>query len=189
MHLKHSEYVRQTVRVCKIRTYLQTATDFAAPPPVAGVSIGSFRAGGLPPGIPTPSELPYHRGLRLRLSPGSRPRVAPQAIRTVGVRLESNGRVNVSSARLDRVDLDGSALPCRLAAGTRDLRYRYSPPIPVCYSHRRTRVPPNGSRATAPARPSPEASRWLRCSLRRRPATPLVTRPSPHRPRRVLCAF
>src|SRR5579863_5236530 len=56
------------------------------------------------------------------------------------------------------------------AAGTQAVRYRCSPPNPVCYSHRRTRVPPNGSRATAPARPSPEASRLLRWCLRRQPA-------------------
>jgi hypothetical protein len=77
----------------------------------------------------------------------------------------------------------------RCAAGTRAIRYRCSPPNPVCYSHRRTRVPPNGSRATAPARPSPEVSRLLRCRLRRQPAASLATRPSPDSPRRFLCAF
>lgn len=71
-----------------------------------------------------------------------------------------------------------SSLP-GCAAGTRSSQYRCSPANPVCYSHRRTRVPPNGSRATAPARPSPEVSRLLRCRLRRQPAASLATRPSP----------
>jgi hypothetical protein len=75
------------------------------------------------------------------------------------------------------------------AAGTRASQYHCSPPNPVCYSHRRTRVPPNGSRATAPARPNPGASRLLRCFLRRQPAPSLATRPSPNSPRRFLCVF
>ena len=58
-------------------------------------------------------------------------------------------------------------------------QYRCAAPNPVCYSRPRTRVPPNGFRATAPARPSPEASRLLRWCLRRRPATSLALRPSP----------
>jgi hypothetical protein len=100
----------------------------------------------------------------------------------------------VSNRNFSRLSLSGhrtnrrGPVP-RCAAGTTALQYLCSPPNPVCYSHRRTRVPPNGSRATAPARPSLEASRLLRCILRRRPATSLVTRPSPNSPRRVLCAF
>jgi hypothetical protein len=56
--------------------------------------------------------------------------------------------------------LTGFRVPVpRFAAGTHASQSRYSPPNGLCYSHRRTRVPPKGSRATAPARPSPEASR------------------------------
>jgi hypothetical protein len=172
VHLKHSEYVRQSVRVCEIYTCGQTATNLGSPFAPAGGWIESLGAGCLP--LQTAERasdclITGNAGPSL-LAPRLRARIAPKA-------------------RQGRVDREGSALLHRLAAGTRDLRYHYSLPNSVCYSHLRTRVPPNGSRATAPARPNLEASRLLRCTLRRRPATPLVTRPSPHRPRRVLCAF
>jgi len=79
------------------------------------------------------------------------------------------------------------ALLAHCAAGTRPAQYRCSPPNLVCYSHRRTRVPPNGSRATAPARPSPEASRLLRWCLRRQPAS-LLRRGLPPIARGEFCA-
>jgi hypothetical protein len=99
----------------------------------------------------------------------------------------SNRKFSRVSIFRARTVCPGPVLQC--AAGTTNLQYLCSPPNFVCYSHRRTRVPPNGSRATAPARPSLEASRLLRCILRHRLATSLVTRPSPDSPRRFSCAF
>jgi len=93
-----------------------------------------------------------------------------------------NSLVAVSALRSEFL-----APPAHCAAGTRAAQYRCSPPNLVCYSHRRTRVPPNGSRATAPARPSPEASRLLRWCLRRQPAS-LLRRGLPPIARGEFCA-
>lgn len=142
MHLKHSEYMRQSVRVSEIHTCGQKATAFAVPFAVADGSIASFSRGVRKRGCPLRASSAVGCGspqARKLTSRSRRTREFPiffgmQAIPGAADTLETEGRANLLSTHGGCVDLVGSARPYRLAAGTRDLRYRYSPPNPVCYS-------------------------------------------------------
>jgi hypothetical protein len=115
----------------------------------------------------------------------TQPRTATQEKVTPDSAQVRNPRVELCPGlgriRLARVLLAPDEARQSCAAGTGSIQYRCAAAKTVCYSLLRTRVPPNGFRATAPARPSPEASRLPRWCLRRRPATSLALTAFPNR--------